>query len=151
MAELEVIGGERLRRHMTDPRLVTLPVTEMLHTAAKEGEKAAINRVRGMPSVARTIHGDTRALNARVYSTHPSARFIEVGRKPGSKLPPPVVLARWAAERGIAISPFVLARAVARRGIKGRFFMRGGKSRMRTRWRQYLKGAAADIQRRWRI
>lgn len=151
MVDLEVIGGEQLRRHMTDPRLVTLPVTEMLQTAAKEGEKVAISRVQGLPSVVRTIHSDSRSLNARVYSTHTAARHIEVGRKPGSRLPPVSVMARWAAERGIVADPFVLARAVARRGIKGRYFMRGARSRMKTRWRQYLKGAAADIQRRWKV
>jgi hypothetical protein len=151
MPELEVVGGEQLRRHMTDPRLVTLPVTEMLHTAAKEGEKVAISRVQGMSSVVRSIHSDSRALNARVYSTHRAAQHIEVGRKPGSRLPPVAVMARWAAERGFVADPFLLARAVARRGIKGRYFMRGARSRMKLRWRQYLKGAAADIQRRWRI
>lgn len=135
---------------MTDDRIVALPVTEMLHTAAEEGAKVAVSRVQGMPSVVRTIHADSRALNARVFTTHPAAQHIEVGRKPGSKMPPVAVMARWAAERGIAVSPFILARAVSRRGIKGRYFMRGARARMKTRWRQYLKGAAADIQKRWR-
>jgi hypothetical protein len=64
---------------------------------------------------------------------------MEFGRRPGAKMPPPSALERWVhlklgvpaeVQRGVA---FTVARAIARRGIKGRFFMRQGFEKSKAR------------------
>lgn len=150
MTGLRVEGVERVQRHLTDQRLVSVPLSDMLRTASKEAEDYAKNRVRSLQSVADSLHSESRGLHAAVFSTHPAALHVEVGRRPGT-MPPSAKLVAWALKRGIPRGAlFVISRAIARRGIRGRYFMRGAKSRMKTRWRQYLRAAAKDIERRWK-
>ena len=70
------------------------------------------------------------------------ASVMEMGRKPGGKMPPVSVIAAWAHRKGIMISAFVLARSIARKGIKGHFMFRNaarkGKSAVMAIWHKHL-------------
>jgi len=46
----------------------------------------------------------------------------EIGRQPG-KMPPPAALEEWAGRHGMAGMGFVIARAIGRRGMKGRHYL----------------------------
>jgi hypothetical protein len=66
---------------------------------------------------------------ARVYNDTPYAAVIELGRRPGARMPPSSVLAHWA-QRKLGLSAaeaksagFVIARAIARRGLPARLVL----------------------------
>lgn len=52
--------------------------------------------------------------------------WVHDGRKPGSAMPPVSAIGAWAKRKGIDASPFVLARSIARKGIRGRPFLADG-------------------------
>lgn len=49
------------------------------------------------------------------------AEVMEEGRRPGSRMPPPDAIASWVATKlGPDVDPFVVARSIGRKGIKGK-------------------------------
>lgn len=144
---IRVEGADRLQRKLRDPQVVAGPFGELLRTASREAQEVAR---RGAPgSVARSMQAEVHGLQAEVYSTHPAALPIEVGRRAGAPMPPPAALEAWARRHGITAAPFVLARAIARRGIKGRFFLRAARQHLERRLPAYLRELGRDIERRW--
>ena len=83
-----------------------------------------------------------------VYSNDYRARFIEFGRKAGRKQPPIEALERWS-KAGQIENHFLVARAIARRGIKGRFFMRKARNVLRREMPRLADKMAARIERDW--
>lgn len=75
---------------------------------------------------------------ARIYNPSAHASVIEDGRRAGARMPPPAVIGEWARRKGLlkgvkkaerasaqkAIG-FVIARAIARRGLKARKILAG--------------------------
>jgi len=70
-------------------------------------------------------------LGAEVYNTAPHAAYVEEGRRPGARMPPPDVIAKWSKRVKIRLGRgkarisretmgFLIARAIAKRGIKGK-------------------------------
>lgn len=70
---------------------------------------------------------------AELHNVAPHGAVVELGRRPGARMPPPAVLGEWARRKGLLRGipkgsreaaqrsiGFVLARAIARRGIQGR-------------------------------
>ena len=143
-----VVGVDRLRRKLA-PKLADEAMAGLIRTASREAESYAKQRVRSVQSVADSIHLEPHSLSADLKSMHPASVHVEVGRRPGAPAPPSSALIGWMSRHGITVSPWVISRAIARRGIRGRYFMRGAKSRFRTRLRSYLKQAEADIQKAW--
>lgn len=71
-----------------------------------------------------SIHTILRGDSAVVKPTAKHAEWIIKGRRPGSKMPPfqpGSSLNRWATKRGM--TPFLVARSIARKGIKSHPFM----------------------------
>jgi HK97 gp10 family phage protein len=70
-----------------------------------------------------------RRMTVRVYAGAPAfhAHLVEYGRKPG-KMPSPLEIAQeigpWAGFKGIYVDPFVLARAIGKKGTRPHPFMR---------------------------
>jgi hypothetical protein len=61
------------------------------------------------------------ALIGRLGSALIYAPVIERGRTPGATMPPPAAIATWVYTKlGPGASPFVIARSIGRKGIKGR-------------------------------
>jgi hypothetical protein len=53
------------------------------------------------------------------------APVMEEGRTPGAKMPPPEALRAWVALKvGADVDPFVIARSIGRKGIKGKHMLR---------------------------
>lgn len=63
-----------------------------------------------------------------VFSDSKHAPTVEFGRRPGGKLPPfqeGTPLAKWVkVKMGAGVSPFIVARSIARKGTKGQHFAR---------------------------
>lgn len=96
-------------------------------------------------ALANSITLQVQSLSVRVYSPLPYADAMESGRPPG-RMPPPQALVGWMARHGMSgVSPFVLARAIARRGIKGRFFFQKAVQAVQ----RALPGMANDLLQRF--
>lgn len=83
-----------------------------------------------MNSISHSIEGSGASLTGRVG---PSARYgfwVERGRRPGRQ-PPIAAIAGWARRHGV--SPFVVARAIGRRGTRPQPFVEPSIARNRQR------------------
>lgn len=147
---VEVVNIERLGRALS-PGIIDGPMRDLLGKSAREGLRSAHAAApRDTGALRRSLSAETHPLQARVYTRRPAAYFpvMEFGRRPGAKMPPPQQLRGWARRHGFPTSPgalFVLARAIARRGIRGRFFMRAGAQSVRQRLPEWLRTMGESI------
>ena len=142
-----VIGLDKLRSRMGN--LTGPPLAEFLNKASDHAKRTAAEGASG--TAARSIQTEVRPTSARVYSLMSPARStsIELGRPRGGPLLHPAALARWIKRVGYQQSPFVLARQIRRRGVKGRFFMKLAIESTRSRIPGLLSGMARDVERRF--
>ena len=123
--DIDMTGLDSLKRKLV-PQIYREPMAEMFQTIAAIGERTAKQRApRDTGALKRSIHSDARPMSARIFSNKAYAKPVEFGRRKGARMPPPNALRGWARRKlGNPNLAFVLARAIARRGIKGRFFMK---------------------------
>jgi hypothetical protein len=141
---------ERLKAKLT-PALYTDSVKEVFREAAASVQRdIQSSETRDIAAIARSFLTDVQPLGARVYSLNPGALAVEFGRKPGTPMPAEALTA-WAARHGLSGLEFPIARAIQRRGIKGRFFMRRALDRLvSSELPQLLRKAIGEIEQRWR-
>lgn len=100
--------------------------------------------------IANSLHAQARGLEMNVRSTHPGALAVEFGRQ-STQMPPVGAIRAWAARHGLEEFAFPIARAIARRGIKGRFFMKRARQRLGDiEIPALLRRAADEIEGAWR-
>lgn len=132
---------------------------EVLVPAAKLGQSVAKGKA-GYPNIARSITRRTTSLTARITAkSNPLAHLVEGGRRPGAKAPPIssirypswAAFAVWADSQGATTHNrmFLLAQAIARRGIKGRFFMRAGREAVADALPGLNANCARALERIW--
>jgi len=85
--------------------------------------------------------------NVSVSNGRPYAGVIEYGRRPESRRPPSDVIARWA-QRKLGLTrveaqraAFPIARAIARRGIRGKFIARSSAEQVMKVTREAIQTA----------
>ncbi len=127
---------------------------EIAHLTAVAEAAAKLNAPRDLGGLVNAIATEIKPLEGRVYILGRSvkANVAERGRGAGKKMPPIDQLAGWAGRHGFGTSRqelFVLARAIARRGIKGRFFMRKAKNAVRRQLVAVEKEMAARAEAIW--
>lgn len=124
-----ILGVEELERKLTS-KLWKQPLRELFKSATDVAEiKAKREAPKATGSMSRDIHAKISTTKAIVHMPRNLDYYhvMERGRRPGGRLPPLDAISRWAAVKGISQSAvFPIARSIARRGIKGRFFMRQG-------------------------
>lgn len=143
---LRTRGFAELADTLGDPAILAAPLARVLQTMATEGQRVA--REGAGPTVGRSIMSDASSSTMRVYSTLPRAQAvtIEAGRRPGAPQPPADAIASWAARRGIdPAAAFPIARAIARRGTRGRFFMRAAAGHLRRRAPELMREVVRDL------
>ena len=150
MATLSVTFDEkklaRLQKKL-GPGIVLPPVGRLIKDMADLVQEEATNRA---PDVLARIFDPVNVtpLQAVIRVVHPGARAMEAGRKPlvaGGKMPPPDAL------RGIARpgTEFALARSIAQRGVKGRFFFQKARIKANRELPRLASKAAAEIAGLW--
>ena len=109
-------------------KLFKKPLKHLLQNSSALAERVAKGAApKDTSSMARDIRADVRSLSAKIHLPRNLEYYhvMEEGRRPGRKMPPPRELHGWMRRHGIPLGmAFVIARSIARRGIKGRFFMR---------------------------
>ena len=108
------------------------PLRDLLVEAAQIGQSASRDLApRFTGAMAQGFVSEISPFSAKVHTiTAIYPIVIEGGRKPGSTTPSSRVLEQWARRHGIE-NTFLLARAIAKRGIRGRFFRRKGRVAVR--------------------
>ena len=146
---ISIIGRERVEAKLRDPELVRKPAARMIDAAARFTEVEARSGL-GNGAIARGFAVETHGLSARVHNTAPGAMAAEFGRYPGTPPPPWRTLREWARAHGLSGLEVPIARAISRRGIRGRFFMRRAVEKLRhielPRLAERMK---ADVQAEW--
>ena len=99
-------------------------------------------------ALVRSITSQVTPPTGRVFSTLSYAPVVEFGRAPG-RPPPPDALVGWMARHGMTGDPWRLARAIGRRGTKGRFFFRAAARAAQQAAPKLLGDAVAAIEQAW--
>jgi hypothetical protein len=136
--EISFEGVAEVAERFGDPNVIERPLTDLVRNAGLIAERAARE---GMPKDtsegARSIVSQVHGLEAKVTSPLVHVAVMDQGRAPGSRMPPPESLLGWMRRKGIPEEmAFPLARAIGRRGIKGRFF-----------YAKAVKAVEADVPR----
>lgn len=144
---LRLVNAEKVQRRL-QPSTIAGPLRQLLTAASLTAEAAAIRQApRWKGHLKRDISSSVSPLQARVFTKREQVyyRVMEFGRRPGAKMPPPNSLRAWAASKGFTGSLFVLARSIARRGIKGRFFFKAGREAAQRVMPQLLNRMAQQL------
>lgn len=149
--QVELRGAEVALAKVTDARLVAIPLRKTMDELSLLAQaRAREGAPRDTGTLARSLLREAQPLMSRVYSLLVYAPVMERGRRPGAKMPPPDALAGWARRHGFRPGmEFVLARAIARRGIRGRFFMRAAAEAVQRALPRALADLGARIERFW--
>ncbi len=139
----------RMQRKLDEAELYRRPVEELMREAANFALHEAQSNAKDLGGIPAALHAQVRGFRATVVGRAPGIRIMEVGRKPlaaGGKYPPPSAFARYGDER----VQFVIAAAVARRGIKGRFFVRKARGKLqRSEFGRLIRLAKKSIAAGW--
>jgi hypothetical protein len=124
---IQVIGADRLASTMEQAAVETLPTSVhqamlasvlLIEADARRNVKRDTGRLQN--SITYSIVGKGGNLTGRVGPSVGYGLYVEMGRKPG-KQPPIGAIAAWAHRHGI--NPFVVARAIGRKGVKAQPFL----------------------------
>jgi phage gpG-like protein len=92
--------------------------------ALREAQTNA-RQFRDSGALANSLLARTSDMDAVIGSALPYAAAVEEGRRAGARQPPLEALEGWASRRGVDPDVlYVIARAIGRRGIEGRMFLR---------------------------
>lgn len=105
--------------------------------------QAASEAPRATGALADSITARVSGLEMRVSSPLPYGLPVEFGRGAGTRMPPPDHF-------GGGLEGFLIARAIARRGIKGRFFLKRARQMLQTiEMPRLIKVAIDEIESEW--
>lgn len=102
----------------------------LLILEADQRRNVAQDTRRLMGSITREVQGEGAVLTGRVGPSLGYGLFVERGRRPG-KFPPISAIQGWARRHGIP--PFLVARAIARRGTRPQPFVQPSLDKNRVR------------------
>jgi hypothetical protein len=147
---VQLQGLDQLKRKLK-PKLYEKAVANLMEDMAIIGERTAKQRApRDTGALKRSIHSAVKPTSARVFSNLNYAVPVEYGRGRGKRMPPPNALHGWLRRHGIPVSAaYVVARAIGRRGIKGRFFMKAAVDAINMKLPFMLKRASGGVAKKW--
>lgn len=134
---------DRVKKKMT-PDLYARPIADLFHEAAEFALHEAQSAASDLGGIPGSLTAEVTTAGGRVVSGHPGALPMEFGRRAGAKFPPPDALGRYGE------FTFPLARAIAERGVKGRFFFRKARAALaRSEFPRLIEKAGKQIGERW--
>ena len=144
----EVKGSKALIKALIPSRLYAGEVADTIRRAAIFARKTAAGSFDRNSPAFHSILMQVLPMQARVFSEMSEARVgsIEEGRPAGAPLLHPDALENWEVRVGARGTSFEIARAIKRRGVKGRFFMRRAIQDTVNILPAYLAQAASKIR-----
>lgn len=102
-------------------------------------------------TITHTVDGAAIPTFALVGTNAPYALVVHEGRGAGKAPPPVQALLGWARRHGIPSNRvYLVARAIGRKGIKGRPFLKNAMARVRGQVDGALSRAAKEIEAAWK-
>lgn len=92
--------------------------------------------------------GVLQPVRGRIFTDDPGAGAAEMGRAPG-RIPPLEPIIRFVRSHGIPVPPFVIARAIARRGTRAIRFMAQATRITKRQMTSIIQKAEKDLARRF--
>lgn len=161
MLSITIIGGKEIVRKLDRAYLLGPPIKRLLNKCAlfveghaRKGAKPhAVDTGELARSIQHSLAPAAVPLWAKVTAGARGkgkvyAYAAEYGRRPG-KFPPVAAIADWVRRHKINAPPFVIARAIARRGTKGLFYMRKAQAAAGGKMNRWVKETAREIERRF--
>jgi hypothetical protein len=124
---IEVKGADKLAHGLQQAATKTLPAETktamersllLVEADARRGVKRDTGRLQN--SITHSVTGSGGNLRGEVGPSVKYGLYVERGRRPG-RPPPAAAVAAWARRHGV--SPYVVARAIGRRGVKAAPFL----------------------------
>jgi len=156
MLKVKIIGLEQLTKKLQADHLLGPPIKKAMQKSmlfvegeARKGAKPhAVDTGELARSIKSSLGPEAVPLSAKVFTNKIYALPAEFGRKPG-KMPPVDAIAGWVRRHGIGVPPFVIARAIGRRGTKGIFYMKKAAEAGQKKIPGFFKEAASAIEKIW--
>lgn len=161
---IEVLGADKIAAALKNPTLLMDPLRGLFEDAKVIAEDAATEGLDGGTGIAvRSIKSYVNPMNMRTVTLMAKARAmsIEKGRR-GGESPPLFALVNWltgtvsARSRDASMSAanmktaVVIASAIRRRGVKGRFFMRAAQDAVRSATPRLFGDMRRKIESTWK-
>ena len=152
-------GVKEIQKKLQRETLVLPIVSSAISDLTAFGEAAAkAGAPRDLGGLQNDIVSEVTPLLGRIHFVGASrgvkAMAVERGRGAGKRQPPASALAGWASRHGHgsdARTLFVIARAIGRRGKKGRFFMKKARILIRREMKANTVAKMADqVEAAWR-
>ena len=127
-----------------------LETTELMELVTKLAikEKDLLFRRLLLNSIARTVDFEGSpadfVITGAVWSDEPYAEVMDLGRRPGRRMPPIKALIPWVqyrlrvADEMVRSVAFLVARSIARKGIKGRHYFKRAEEVAKRNWPKIL-------------
>ena len=148
---IDIAGDSRLVNLLSSNRPVPKPVqravTAIGNDIAQEAKSLAPVDTGALRSSISSKFSTTPLARSIVVANVAYAQFVHDGRRPGSP-PPTAAVAGWARRKGL--NPYLVARAIGRRGIKGRPFFTDAVKKIVTQVSNHLRVAVSEIERDWK-
>lgn len=132
---------EGLTRGGADAMKLLKLSTETARPASRNGKPGATNTLKYMRGWKMQI----TELALRIYNRTPYASIVEYGRRPGTRMPPVRAIVLWAKRRlgkkasEAASIAYAIAKAIARRGLKGRYVFKAVKKPIQLKVTQHVQ------------
>ena len=151
--QVHVYGLVELLHKLDDPHLVGDPLREFfekasIHVEDEAKRRSEVDTGRTRASHTHEIDAIVVPLWARIGPNTKYARPLHDGSRP--HFPPVAAIEAWARRHGMAGRGYAIARAIARRGTKGRPWLRDALVASRSAVNGYWKIAGAQIEAYWR-
>lgn len=143
---VEVEGIDKLQESLNSKNLMARPLSELLKDASDTARDAAMVHLGGVAKT--SVMAKTESQMARVFSVMAETRTasIEQGRRPGGALLHTGALLNWVRRVGFSGGVFELAKAIQRRGVKGRFMFQKALNETQQKMPDFLNHMAESIQ-----
>lgn len=147
---VRIEGVPRLQAKLAPGLLLGPPIKRLLErwaitveSEAKRGAPVDTGRLRA--SITHRLDAAPVPLFAEVGTNVTYARPVHEGRRAGARQPPSAALAVWARRHGGG-NPFLIARAIGRRGIKARPFLRNAAQASASQLAGFVATCAKEIE-----
>ncbi len=140
--------AEMSRLLNVDEKIITTPLVATIKELGELAQKTAVSHAPG--HFASSIVLEAEPLMARVHTPLKQARTLEGGRGQNKRFPPIDEIDAWLAGQGMPPeATFPIAQAIAKRGFKGRWFMKKAKAAVLSVLPERVSRLTQEIEDRW--
>lgn len=148
-------GLDEILAKLNGTTLMGKPVTQAFHKSAiavqnEARQRAPVDRGQLRNRITYVVDAAPIPRHARIGVKLDYAQTMNDGRRAGARMPPVKAIEQWLRRVRSSAPPFVVARSIGRKGIKGKKFMEGGLQAATGHIQRAFAQAAREIEAQWR-